>query len=238
MASVVQFKESTDGNIFATDGIEAVVFDSTVPAGSFVTVAINVPSTTRSISSVVDNGGNTYALLTQGGTNATIDSGTTASEVWIYGAQITSSMTTVTVTVSSAIAAPSKIVLWEVTGQHATTPVEDVAVGVTTTGTSHAVGPVVTAAAGSVLIGSMYTGASAEVLTNDASFTEAANTSEGIAAHDLVGAASTSWTVTSTTNAAMAMVLVAIQPAAAGGVGPLVGGKLVGRGITGGRLAA
>jgi len=229
MVTVERSNETTDGNIFATDGIEAVAFAGTptVPVGRFVVVIVTLPVTTRTITlpaGVQDDGSggsNTYFILSQGGQDAQNEETTLGGEVWFFGAFVERAMTTVTVTLSAALAAPAKITIFELSGHHLTTPAEDVAIADTTTGLSHAVGPVATAAAGSLLIGAQMTGAT-ETFTDIGGFTAVAQWAEGVVASLEVGPASTTWTVTTSGNAGMAMVLVAIQPAEGVGGGPVV----------------
>lgn len=215
--AVSQYKTTTDTNAFADDGIAAVTLDAQAGVGGFLVVSIAVTQTTaRSVSSVTDDGGNTYALLSAGGTDATQGETTfNSGEVWIYGAPITTPATTVTVTLSAAVGDTGRLTVYHLTGQHATTPTEDVAVHSDTTGTSHAVGSVTTAAAGNVLIG--IRAGSSGTYTNEAGWIETDNISAGfgavIGAYDTVDAATTSWTITTGGNESTVAALVAIQPA-------------------------
>ncbi len=214
--SVVQYKTTANAAAWATDGIEALSFDTQAQVGSFVVVQISVTQTSaRTVSSVVDDGSNTYSLLTQGGQDATADETTFSSgEVWFYGGWITTAATTVTVTLSAAASDTGRLTTYELSGVHATTPTEDVAIHTDTTGTSHAVGPVVTAAAGSLVIG--VRAGSVGIYTNEGGYTETDNINQGfggvISGYKAVGAASTSWTMTTSGNESTAAVLIAIQP--------------------------
>lgn len=228
--AVVQYKTTANTQAFVTDGIEAVTFDAacTSGAGKFVVASITVGgATSRTISSVVDDSGtNTYALLSQGGTDATSQEGSFGNgEVWIYGAPLDATATTVTVTISSAIASTSRVTIYCLSGVHATTPTEDVAVASDSATTSHAVGGVTTAAAGNILIGVMV-GSSGDY-TDNAGWTTTDDISSGteaaVASYIAVGAATTSWTVTTGGNESTASALVAIQPAAAAGGSPCTG---------------
>ena len=124
----VQSAWSANTNAFETDGIESVAFSGTVSTGCQVYVGVMLSATNRTISSVADDGSNTYALSTSGGTDATTQNGSSGTEVWIYEAPVTSTMQTVTVTISSALATPARVATFAVCGQHGTTPTEDTAV--------------------------------------------------------------------------------------------------------------
>jgi hypothetical protein len=216
----VQLKVTTNANAFETDATEALTFDSNATVGNFVVVGIGLTATNRTISSVTDSGGNTYALLSEGGVNATVDSGGSATEVWLYGAPVTSAANIVTVVINSALATPARMWILEVSGQHATTPIEDVAVTTTTSATSHPSGSVTTAAAGNIVIGMLF--GTNGTYTNQATWTQIDNSANGISAYKAVDAATTTWTPTTGGSESTAIVTIAIQPAAAGVSVPVI----------------
>lgn len=204
---------SANANAFETDATEAVSFAGAHATGRAY-VGIMVSATNKTISSVTDDGGNSYALVAQGGTNATTENTTSVMECWIYAATITSSMQTVTVVINSALATGARVALLHVADQHATTPDEDVSI-FNTNGVNPAVS-VTTANAGNVLFGVM---AASNGTYSSAGFTAIGTTTNFHAVYRSVDAATTTWTVDSATASEQpAMALVAIQPVAAGGI--------------------
>jgi hypothetical protein len=210
-ATVTQFKTDASSTPWSGDGVDDLAFDASVGAGSLVCPIISLSASTRTISSVTDNGGNTYALASQGGTDATTEIGG-VSEVWIYCSVTTTTMQTVTVTLNSSLGSPAAFSIVEIDGQHAT-PVEDVALATTTTVLTHTSGSVTTASAGSALIGAMY--GSTGSYTIDADFTTLFNDTQGLGGYDEVGAGSFTMVNTSVSAESQAIVLIAIAPAAA-----------------------
>ncbi len=213
--TIVQGVVSTAANAFETDGIEVLTYGAGTTVGNFNVVCFWLTAINRTVSSVVDSGGNTYAILSQGGQDATHQNASSATEIWCYGAPITTTNTTVTVTINSALATPARMAIWEVTGQNAT-PVEDVAIADNgaVADASHAVGPVTTAAAGNMLFAVLA--GSSGTYSNEAGWTTTDNQTFGLIASDNVDAATTTYTATSAGNELVAQVLVAIQPAAGG----------------------
>lgn len=219
----VQMKVSTAANAFETDGIETLTFDSPASAGTIVLVGVSLTASNRTITSITDDGGNSYAVCSQGGTDANReDAG--QSEVWIYCGVLASPASAVTTTISSALATPGRMFSINFSGQNVT-PVEDVAIALSSATTSHPVGPVVTAAAGAMLVGIGY--GTSGPYTNNAGWTQIDSTTFGISAYEDVGAASTSYTVTSAGNESLAMALVALAPSGGGGGGGCRGGLLL-----------
>lgn len=215
--SFSQVAWSANTNAFETDAIETVSFGGTVSTGCRVYVGIGVTATNRTISSVTDDGSNTYALATQGGQDATTESASSGTEVWIYTAPVTTTMQTVTVTISSALATPARVATWAVCGQHATTPTEDTAVATQTSATSHPCGGLVTASAGSALVG--FIGGSNGTYNNEAGWTSNGSVTNYHAAYRTIDAATTTWTPTTSASEATTSVCLAITPAAGGGGG-------------------
>lgn len=216
--SHVQHKAQYSATVFSGDGTGVLAFDAPLTIGNGVLVAFGLDASSRTVTSVTDDGGNTYVLASQGGTNAT---GETASthEAWVYVCNsVASPATTVTVTLSSAFAGDASMAMAEFTGHNTTTPVEDVVVTVTTvTGTTHDSGNVVTAADGAYLFSYIFM--SSGVYTIDADFTTIQNAAKAVCGYDLVATAGTySATHTSAGAEAGINILVAIQAASGGGV--------------------
>ena len=225
--SVTQVKVDASATPFVTDGIDDLAFDASVAAGSFVCAIVSVTASSRDFTSATDDGGNTYTLASQGGVDAT-SSIAAVSEVWIYCAPISTTMQTVTVTLSNSVASPALYALIEMDGQHGTTPIEDVAIA-TTNGTTHSSGDLVTAAAGSALIGIIY--GTTGNYDQDADFTAVAEDAQGLIGYDLVGAATSTMEVTSAATEDAVRAVIAVQPAAAAGGGNQ--GLLLGVGVPG-----
>lgn len=201
---------------FATDGIDALSFASAASVGDRVYVGISLTATNRTITSVVDDGSNTYTLVSDGTDSATIELGAAGVELWLYAADVTTTMQTVTATISSALASPSIWFIVVVRGQHASTPNEDVATATQPTATtSHPCGPVSTASADSGLIG--FIAGTNGTYNNESGWTSIYSNTNFHAAYRTIGAASTTWTVATPGNENTASVLLAIAPAAAGG---------------------
>jgi hypothetical protein len=221
-----QSHSSNDDTPFITDGIEQRTFGDPVAPGSLVVVAVALLTSSRTLTVVDDSAGgvNTYTVCTDGGTNATTEIGG-ASEMWFYCSTTTATMQAVTVTTNSAVSTQAYMMMFEVDGQHASTPVEDVATSVGTT-TPYTVGPVTTTSAGSLLIGLCFSSTNGDYTTAGGSWTNyydfGAPTGAGHAIigdyQDGVGAASTSWSFTSAANEGGPKVLIAIAPAVVGGL--------------------
>lgn len=228
-----QFKVSASSTPFDTDGIEAVTFDAQVADGREILVGISLNSHSRTITSVVDDGGNTYALASQGGIDATNE--ITDVELWVYRATVATPASTVTVTLSSPLASEANLWVLEVSGQHAT-PIEDVALADTVNVQTHPVGPVTTAGGGSGLVGLLATAVS--TLTNEGGWTQLVNFSgtffSVLAAYRTIGAGSTSWSPTTVGTDDCTLALMAIAPSAGGAGGdmsvslhePIIGGSV------------
>jgi hypothetical protein len=219
VASVVQTKVTVNANAFSGDATEALTFDAPATVGNYIVAAFWVTASSRDISTVTDNGSggtNTYAILSQGGVDANRINGTEQVEVWIVGALVERVASIVTVVLNGAVGSPGRMAIWEVTGQHAT-PVEDVATQDNggTGDQSHDTGPVVTAAAASLLFAVLAGGSG--TYTNPGGWTELDNQANGLIAYRSVDAASTTWIPTSAANEQTVSAVVAIQPAAGGG---------------------
>jgi hypothetical protein len=215
--AVVQSKTATSATPFDTDGIDALTFDSGAPVGSLIVVGFAVPTAARTVTTVSD-GTNNLVLCSQGGTNATA-SEAALSEVWLYCGIATATVNTVTVTLSGAVASNSLFFIAEFSGHDANSwPIEDAVVANTASGTTHSSGNLVTASAGSALVGIAFgtTGS----YTNDADFTALdVDATLGVSGYDLVGAATSTYAVTTAAGETTSMAAIAItpsMPAAAG----------------------
>lgn len=229
MASVVQYTFSSNTNAFETDATEAVSFAASATVGNVIAVGIMASATNRTISSVSDEGGNTYTLVT----NSNNEYASSGTEVWWYTAPVTTTAQTVTVAINSALASPARVVIVEVTAADTTTPVEDTAIA-DTNSTSHACGPI-TASGASVLLGIMF--GTNGTYTNEASWTSMGSVTTGHAAYRAVTAGDYTWTPTTSGTEQTAMSLIAVAPAAAAasGAGPIFAGRALGLGrIVGG----
>jgi hypothetical protein len=148
--------------------------------------------------------------MTQGGTEATQDVSGSA-EVWCFSRVATASVTEIVVTLSSAVASNAILFTLEVSGQHAT-PIEDVAAAETTGVTTHSSGNVVTASAGSLLVGIIF--GTSGAYTNDPDFTLLDDESGfATSGYDLVDAGTFTYEVTTSATENAAIVAVAIAPA-------------------------
>lgn len=207
---------SSFGASFATDGIAELSFGVAATVGNRAYVFFGVGGSSRSVTSVTDDGGNTYALVTDGAQAATVES-VGSNECWCYAANVGTAATQITITLSSAYAgADASIVIVEVSGQAAASPDEDVAVGTTVAATSHTVGNVTLAAADGMLLSYMY--GSTGAYTLDADFTSIVNASQHVAGYDQLAASGTyDCTNTSPGSESLLMMLIAVKAETAGG---------------------
>lgn len=196
---------------FQTDGIDDLAFAGTVASGSRVCVGIGVGATSRTVTSVVDDGSNTYALV------ATAEEAGAGLEGWIYCSKTTATMQTVTVTLSSAVNTPAVFHIASFTGDDATaTPPGSGSTAASST--THDSGTVTVNAANGAIFGFTY--GTSGVYTIDADFTEgtSANTSVGTAGYDL-NPATGSVSMTQTTAGSENTVNIIAKLEAAGGGG-------------------
>ena len=118
--SVVQTKVVLpSANPFAGDGIADIVLDAAATPGNYLVVAFYVPASTRTVTSVTQ--GATGLSLLPGATQE----GAQPHEQWAYGGVVGSASTAVQITLSSVLASGGFFVVWELTGQHASSPFED-----------------------------------------------------------------------------------------------------------------
>lgn len=213
-----QTKVASTANPFNTDGVDTLTFDSATTPGNQIIVGVALPTDARSINLAmggVSDGSNTYDECNQGGQDATIGiSG--AAEVWLFCAPVTGAITAITVTLSSAVAANALFFIMEVTGQHST-PIEDVAVATTSAQMTHSSGNLVTANAGSLLVGIAL--GSAGTYTQAVGWTnlDTDATLGAMSGYLAVDAATTVYNPTSAQNENAAIAAIAIAPAAAAG---------------------
>lgn len=206
-------------NPFITDGIADVTFASPTTPGNYLIVWFYVETGSRTVSSVTLGGGGTFTLCSDGGTNATIET-VDPFEMWAYCGVIESADTLVQVTLSSAVGASNqKAIAVEISGQHATTPIEDIAIATNNGVGNHDTGNVTTANAGSLLLGFIM--GTPGVYTIDTDFTALTGISDttGTAGYDEVDAVTASFTATTAGTETTGQVIIAIAPAAGGGGG-------------------
>jgi hypothetical protein len=203
-------------NPFVTDGIADLTLAGNATIGNYLIVAFSVPASSRTVSSVAQ--GATGLTLMTDGVQAATQEASGAEEQWAYSVVVASASTAVTVTLSSAVATGGQVCAIELSGQHATTPIEDVAVA-QNSGTSHDTGNVTTANAGSLLFG--YINGSSGDYNEDADFTTltSAETTNHISGYDLVGAVTASYTPTTAGTEQTLQMVIAIAPAGGGGGG-------------------
>lgn len=217
----VAFVQSSTPDItdpFVTDGIGDTSFGSNTTIGNLIVVGFSVDTGTRTVSSVTLGGGGTFVLCAQGGVNATIESADPV-ELWLYCGVAESASTLVQVTLSSAVAVSGSVWAAEFSGQHATfaTAIEDVAIAANAGSTNHDTGNVVTASAGSALVGFIHGGSG--TYTIDTDFTAFASLTDGFGTggYDLVDAGTFSFNTTTAANETTGQIVIAIAPAAGGG---------------------
>jgi hypothetical protein len=202
---------------FVTDGIADATFGANTTIGNLMIVAFDVQTGTRTVTSVTA-GGATLSLCSQGGVNATQETAD-SFEMWMYCGVATSATTACSATLSSAVSISGKLICTEFSGQHATfsSAIEDIAIATNSGIGDHDTGNVVTANAGSALVGYLIGGSGS--YTIDADFTEFTGTGDafGRAGYDLVGAVTASYNTTSAGNESTGQIVIAIAPAAGGG---------------------
>jgi hypothetical protein len=217
--AVVQSKTVALGTLFSGDGIAELSFDSTTTVGNRILVIVGTAQSSRDITSIVDNGAggvNTYSEVA-GSDLTTGEPGRT----WTYISIATAATATqVTVTLTSATAAESMITLLEISGSHASSPVEDISTASTAATTTHTISAVDVANAGSLLVGHMWMEGTGSY-TIDSDFTQVHNNARGLSGWDQVDAGSFTMVNTSAGNETGQNVLIAIQPAAAASSGLL-----------------
>lgn len=153
---------TTDANPFGGDGTG--VLTQTISTGQTVCPHFTIPASNRTVSSVVDDGGNTYNLVITGE-----ESGTW--ELWVYCSYTTASATSITVTLSSA-ATGGVLASTIFTNTDSADAIGGSSFGETTTpGTSFSPGSVTVAAPSSVIYGFTWLTAAATSLAIDAEYT-------------------------------------------------------------------
>jgi hypothetical protein len=204
-----------------SSGTASLTFAGNTTIGNLMLVGFYMEATSRTVTSVTA-GGTALTLVSQGGIDATAETAI-PSEIWVYGGVATSATTAVTVVISSAMAGVSKVWAAEFSGQHATyaSAIEDVALAETDppASGSHDSGNVVTANAGSALVG--FLAGSTGAYTLDADFTSFTGSGDGFmqAGYDLVDAGTFSFNTTSGGSETTVQICIAIAPAGGGGGG-------------------
>lgn len=212
--NIVQSQLDAATTPWATDGIAEVTFGSDFTVGNTVCVGFAFDATSRTISSVADDGGptNTYtqaATLEQSG----------CCEGWIYCGIVERAANVVTVTISSALAGTGVIFGWEVGDARATSSVGNTSTNSVASSTSHpnpAAGTLALTDASAMLLGFTY--GSTGTYTLDAGFTSIFNRNIGTGGSQYITSAD-SMVNTTAGNEGTLNILVEIRPiAAAGGV--------------------
>lgn len=145
---VLQQTSEGPSDLFVTDGIEAVTVTS-LTVGSRVIVAITHGDRTVDVTSVTDNGSNTYSE-----NGDFTDNSATFSRTHFWSAVVTTAATTITVTLGSADPnANAAIAVWEVTLPDTGTATDGSTSTVTTDATSFPSGNIVTTVADVLLVG-------------------------------------------------------------------------------------
>ena len=208
--SIVQSALDAATQPWVTDGIAELTFSGDFTVGNTVCVGFGLDASSRSVSSVTDDGAssNTYAL-------ATTTEASGALEAWMYCGLVTNAANVITVTLSSACACTGVIFGWEVGDSHATTPVGNVdAHFISVATTSHPtplVGDLALTDAGAMLLGFTY--GSTGTYTLDATYVSLWNRNVGTGGSKLISAADNMVNTTSGNESSLNL-LVEIRPSA------------------------
>lgn len=227
--AVVQSKALLSAtNPFST-GVATVTLNVAATVGNYLVVAFSVPASSRSVTSVTQ-GATGLALLTDPGSQAATQEDIGSNEQWAYGGVVGSASTAVTVTLSSALTTQGRVVVWELSGVRATTPIEDISVARDATGTSHDTGTVATANAGSLLLGYVNGSESPSNYIEDADFATATGAADtfGIAGASTVNAGTFSYTTTTVGDEGTMQMVIAIAPTGGGSTPTVYRGWLIG----------
>lgn len=211
-AAVVQSVIDASTTPWVTDAVAELTFGSDFTVGNTVCVGFGMDASSRTISSVEDDGGptNTYTLA------ATVEN-PGSSEAWMYCGIVERAANVITVTISSALASPGAIFGWEISGARASASVGNTATNLSSATTSHPApvsGTLALTDATAQLLGFSY--GSTGTYTIDAGFTELWNRNVGTGGYQSVSAAD-SMVNTTGGNESANNLLVEIRPAAAGG---------------------
>lgn len=211
----VQSAVTASATPFDVPGVADVTLAAPTTIGNQVVVLIALASSTRSVTSVTLGGGGTFAVCTDPGAAAATTE-ISGLETWAYCGIAASASTAVQVTMSTASTANGIVVVAEFSGQHATTPIEDVATGTTTPAAlPHTTGAVTTTAAGSVMVGLIWGSTGTYTIDADFAAFTSATTAFTTSGYDLVDATTASFDVTTPQLETSVQLLVAIAPAAA-----------------------
>jgi hypothetical protein len=217
--AVVQMSTPDITDPFITDGIGDTSFGANCTAGNLLIVGFDVQTGSRTVSGVSGCGA-TFSLCSQGGTNATQETAD-SFEMWMYCGVATTTGTLIQVTLSSAVSVSGKVWAIELSGQHATfaSAIEDIAIATNSGVGNHDTGNVVTASAGSALVGYLIGGSGSYTLDTDFTAITGVADAFGDAGYDLVDAGTFSFNTTSAGNESTGQMVIAIAPAAGGGGG-------------------
>lgn len=197
-----------DTNPFVTDAIADITISPT--SGNTVCVMFGVPVTSRTVTSVVDSVGSTVYSLA-----ATVESA--VYESWVYCGVVVGSPTSISVTISSAIATGGYAGAIEFSGAHASTPVGNTDTYTSETGTTHNFGGLTISGSSAVALAFIF-GSSGTYTEDDYTVRYDANigTDHASVAHKSI-TANDEMNLTTGGNEGMAAVVVEIKPAAASG---------------------
>lgn len=208
--SIVQSANNADAHPFGGDATGVTTFGATTTSGNVSCAVFAAGASSRTVTSVTDDGGNTYSLVP--GATAEVAS---TSEAWIYCSKTTATAQIVTVTLSSACTCEGEITIYEI-GNTTASPIEDGSGAAVAANTTHDTGTVTTAGYAVLIGGSFRTGTSS--WTIDADFTQSLNVSGAVIGYDLVSAGGNySMTNTTSGNTDTSNVLAAITANAPGG---------------------
>lgn len=208
--TLVQFKHDASATPWATDGIAELTFDSNLTVGNTVCVGSAVEAN-RTLSTIVDNGStsNSYSTPSNGSVNDANSSAFTRCTVVEYAANI------VTVTLSSATAAPGHIFGVEFSATAATDPT--VGTQLSDSGVSTHTIPTLTITGAAPMLWGFGFATGTEVWTIDATYTQQYNASNLVVGYKAV-TASDDMANTTATNAITKGILVEVVESATSAV--------------------
>jgi hypothetical protein len=149
MITRVQTPPAESGSIWDTDGIEAISFVAPTAGNALVAVWIFVAAG-RTISSVVDDAGNTYNVLRS--EQVALDGGTIRTA--IYYSRVTNPAETITVTLSSGTGAPGRLAIREYS-DIIESPLGTTNTNTNASGTTHTTGTVTTDQINTLMLAAM-----------------------------------------------------------------------------------
>lgn len=172
-AQTATWTENASATPFSASASAAVTVSLT--AGDTACVVFGVEISTRTVSSVTDNGGNSYSLAATNEIAGSLES-------WVYCTVAASSATSITVTISSTFAGNGLVGAWTVTESRAGTSVGNTNTGVTSpANTVHTTNSAALTDASAMMLASSYCVANC-TYTNEAGWTQNGNTVRYISA--------------------------------------------------------